>query len=175
MTNKLGSANPNRIPQRKQAYKDREQLRLSEICNYYKVPNLFDTSGQPNEQELRLLAKVGYQVIINLSIKSILNGKNINEKDLLDSLKVEYIHLPVDYNNPTDEDFKKFILYLHKYKNKKLWIHCEAKHRVSAFIYRYRRDVLNLPHEMIIRDMETIWTPNEVWKKFLQLSNESQD
>ena len=175
MTNKLGSANPNRIPQRKQAYKDRERLRLSEIYNYHKVPNLFDTSGQPNEQELRLLAKLDYQVIINLSIESILDGRNIREKDLLSSLKVVYIHLPVDYDNPADEDFNKFIFYLNQHKNKKMWIHCEANHRVSAFIYRYRRDVLNLPHEMIISDMELIWTPNEVWRNFLQLTNVNEE
>ena len=41
--------------------------------------------------------------------------------------------------------------------------------RVSAFTYRYRRDILNLEHNEIIKDLEKIWKPNKVWKSFLNL------
>ena len=171
MTNKLGSANPNRIPQRKKIYKDREYLRLVGIYNYYKVPNLFETSGQPNVQELKLLSKFGYQVIINLSIRPTLKAEIIAEEEILKSLKVKYIHLPVDFNNPTQEDFEKFILKIQRYKDKKIWVHCEANMRVSAFVYKYRRDVLKLTHDEIIGDMKAIWKPNRIWNSFLNLDD----
>ena len=32
--------------------------------------------------------------------------------------------------------------------------------RVSAFVYKYRRDILKQSHIEIINDMEIIWTPN---------------
>ena len=64
-------------------------------------------------------------------------------------------------------DFKKFVIYVQKYNNKNLWIHCAANMRVSAFTYKFRRDILNIKHEKIIHDMEAIWKPNETWSSFL--------
>ena len=140
---------------------------IKRIYNYHKVPNLFETSGQPGKQQLKLLAKKGYKVVINLAPSSLFEGVVINEAEILDSEKVKYIHIPVDFNNPTHEDFKKFVLNIQKHKNNKLWVHCAANMRVSAFVYKYRRDFLKISHDEIISDMEAIWTPNKTWKSFL--------
>ena len=64
---------------------------------------------------------------------------------------------------------KEFVSNLEKNKNKKIWVHCAANIRVSAFVYKYRRDVLKLPHDEIIGDMESLWTPNKTWNSFLDL------
>ena len=140
---------------------------LTKIYNYHKVPGLFETSGQPGKQELKLLAKTGYEVVINLAPSSRLEGAVIKEAEILDSEKLEYIHIPVDFNNPSNEDFEKFVTYIERYQEKKIWVHCAANMRVSAFVYKYRRDILNLPHQEIVEDMETIWTPNKTWSTFL--------
>ena len=171
MTNKLGSANPNRIPQRKKVFKDREYSRLAKIYKYYKVPDLFETSGQPNEQQLNLIAKLNYKVVINLASESKIDGIAVDEENILKSLKIKYIHIPVNFNNPTKEDFKEFVLSIEKYKGQKIWVHCAANMRVSAFIYKYRKDVLNLSHNKIINDMMVIWIPNKIWSLFLDLDN----
>ena len=39
--------------------------------------------------------------------------------------------------------------------------------RVSAFVYKYRRDILKLEDSEIIEDMNLIWSPNNVWGSFL--------
>ena len=143
--------------------------KLEKIYNYYKVPNLFETSGQPNKQQLKLLAKKGYKVIINLAAKSFFDGVIINEAEILNVLNIKYIHIPVKFNNPTDLDFQKFVSYVQKYKNKKLWVHCIANMRVSAFTYRYRKDILKLKHDNIIGDMKAIWIPNKTWNTFLNI------
>ena len=41
------------------SFKAKEEKR---IYNYHKVPNLFETSGQPGKQQLKLLARRGYEV-----------------------------------------------------------------------------------------------------------------
>ena len=140
---------------------------LTKIYNYHKVPGLFETSGQPGKQQLKLLAKTGYELVINLAPSSRLEGAVINEAQILEAEKVEYIHIPVDFNNPSNEDFEKFVSNIERHKGKKIWVHCAANMRVSAFIYKYRRDVLQLPHQEIIGDMEAIWTPNKTWSTFL--------
>ena len=141
------------------------------IYNYYKIPNLYETSGQPNKQQLKLLSKKDYKVVINLAPSAIVKGRILNEEEILKSQKVNYIHIPVDFNNPTKSDFKKFVLNIEKYKNEKIWVHCAANMRVSAFTYKYRRDILNLDHDEIIDDLKAIWIPNKVWKSFLKLEN----
>tara|TARA_Y100000588_G_scaffold388911_1_gene490272 strand:- start:1262 stop:1786 length:525 start_codon:yes stop_codon:yes gene_type:complete len=144
---------------------------IKNIFNYYKVPHLFDTSGQPSKQQLNLLAKNGYEVVINLAPNSLLQGSVVNEAEILESQQVKYIHLPVDFNNPTNEDFANFVSTIDHYKDKKLWVHCAANMRVSAFVYKYRRDILKLSHDEIIGDMKAIWTPNKIWNAFLGLNN----
>ena len=81
---------------------------VKRIYNYHKVPNLFETSGQPGKQQLKLLAKRGYEVVINLAPSSLLEGAVINEAEILSLEQVEYIHIPVDFSSPTDEDFAEF-------------------------------------------------------------------
>lgn len=145
---------------------------LTKIYNYHKVPGLFETSGQPGKQQLKLLAKTGYELVINLAPCSRLEGAVINEAQILDAEKVEYIHIPVDFNNPSNEDFEKFVSNIERHQRKKIWVHCAANMRVSAFVYKYRRDILKLPHHKIIGDMKTIWTPNKTWSAFLSSGKE---
>ncbi|MEL0115948.1 MAG: phosphatase, partial [Gammaproteobacteria bacterium] len=75
---------------------------------------------------------------------------------------------PVDFNNPLDEDFNKFVAALEQNKHKKIWVHCAANMRVSAFVFKYRRDVLGLSPKNIEVDLETIWVPNKTWGSFLE-------
>ncbi len=110
--------------------------------------------------------------MINLAPCSRLEGAVINEAQILDAEKVEYIHIPVDFNNPSNEDFEKFVSNIERHQRKKIWVHCAANMRVSAFVYKYRRDILKLPHHKIIGDMKTIWTPNKTWSAFLSSGKE---
>ena len=163
MTNKLGSANPNRIKGLK------SDSKVKNIYKYYKVPGLYETSGQPTRNQLKLLVEKDYEVVINLAQNSTIGKVAFNEESILEESNIRYIHIPVDFDNPKESDFENFVSIIKKYKNKKLFVHCAANMRVSAFTYRYRRDILNLKHDEIIKDLEKIWKPNKVWKSFLNL------
>ena len=141
---------------------------LKKVFNYYQVPGLFETSGQPNNKQLISIASGGYEVVINLAPNTTIEGRVINEKDILKSNNITYIHIPVDFNNPLDEDFNKFVAALEENKHKKVWVHCAANMRVSAFVFKYRRDVLGLSQKNIERDLKAIWIPNKAWSFFLE-------
>jgi protein tyrosine phosphatase (PTP) superfamily phosphohydrolase (DUF442 family) len=141
---------------------------LKKVFNYYQVPGLFETSGQPNNKQLISIANGGYEVVINLAPNTTIEGRVINEKDILKSNNITYIHIPVDFNNPLDEDFNKFVAALEENKHKKVWVHCAANMRVSAFVFKYRRDVLGLSQKNIERDLKAIWIPNKAWSFFLE-------
>ena len=142
---------------------------IEQIFNYCHVPGLYETSGQPTKEQLELLAEKGYEVVINLAPNSILEGAVVQEASILKGLGVNYIHTPVDFNNPTNKAFQAFVKNIESNKMKRLWVHCAANMRVSAFTYRYRRDILHLGHDEIIGDMEVIWAPNKIWRTFLDL------
>ena len=141
---------------------------LKKVFNYYQVPGLFETSGQPNNKQLISIANGGYEVVINLAPNTTIEGRVINEKDILKYNNITYIHIPVDFNNPLDEDFNKFVAALEESKHKKIWVHCAANMRVSAFVFKYRRDVLGLSQKNIERDLKAIWIPNKAWSFFLE-------
>ena len=141
---------------------------LKKIFNYYKVPDLFDTSGQPNNKQLISIANGGYEAVINLAPNTTIEGRIINEEAILKSNNIAYIHIPVDFNNPLDEDFNKFVAALEQNKHKKIWVHCAANMRVSAFVFKYRRDILGLSQKNIERDLKAVWIPNKTWGSFLE-------
>ncbi len=150
-------------------YPESNNEKIKNIYNYYNVPNIFETSGQPNEKQLILLANQGYEVIINLATELLIDGKFVKEDEILKLLKIKYIHIPVEFSQPTLLDFKKFVKYVKLYKDKKIWVQCKANMRVSAFVYKYRKDILLQEHNDIIDDMHFIWTPDKIWCSFLNI------
>ena len=46
-------------------------------------------------------------------------------------------------------------------------VHCIANYRVSAFFYRYRRDVLGVDEGQARADLEALWQPDGVWAAFI--------
>ena len=144
---------------------------IKDVFNYYNIEGLADTSGQLTESELVLLSKKKYNTVINLAPVSAIEKKIINEKKILESLNINYIHIPVDFKCPKESDFKKFVNSFKQSENKKIWIHCAANMRVSAFMYKYRREVLNMDHNDIVDDLYVLWRPNKTWSNFLNLNN----
>ena len=136
------------------------------IYNWRRLDERMTTSGQPTEPQLAAIHALGVRHIVNL-------GLHTHEKALPDeagSLKrlgISYIHIPVDFQNPTDQDFDKFCAAMDELKDVPVHVHCIANYRVSAFFYRYRRDVLGWDDAKARADMEAIWHPERVWADFI--------
>ncbi len=136
------------------------------IYNWRRLDDRVTTSGQPTEPQLADIRALGVRHIINLGLHS-------HEKALPDEaasvrrLGMTYIHIPVDFRNPTDEDFAKFRSVMNELKEVPVHVHCIANYRVSAFFYRYRRDVLGMDEARARADMEQIWHPEGVWATFV--------
>jgi protein tyrosine phosphatase (PTP) superfamily phosphohydrolase (DUF442 family) len=136
------------------------------IYNWRRLDDRVTTSGQPTEPQLADLQALGVRHIINL-------GLHTHEKALPDEaasvgrLGMTYIHIPVDFQHPTDEDFGKFCDAMEGLKEVPVHVHCIANYRVSAFFYRYRRDVLGMDETRARADMEGVWHPEAVWATFI--------
>ena len=137
------------------------------IYNWRRLDNRITTSGQPTEEQLADIHALGVRHIVNL-------GLHTHEKALPDEaaslsrLGMIYIHIPVDFQNPTADDFDQFCAVMEQLKEVPVHVHCIANYRVSAFFYRYRRDVLGMGEAEARADMERIWHPEGVWATFIR-------
>jgi protein tyrosine phosphatase (PTP) superfamily phosphohydrolase (DUF442 family) len=131
------------------------------IYNWRRLDERITTSGQPTEPQLADIRALGVRHIINL-------GLHTHEKALPDEagsvsrLSMTYIHIPVDFQNPTDRDFDQFCTVMDQLKDEPVHVHCIANYRASAFFYRYRRDVLGMGEAQARTDMEQLWHPEGV-------------
>jgi len=137
------------------------------IYNWFRLDDRLTTSGQPSEDHLAGIRDMGVRHIVNL-------GLHTHERALPDeagsvaALGMTYIHIPVDFQNPTEADFGRFCEVMDDLRDVPVHIHCIANYRVSAFFYRYRRDVLGWDDARAQADMEKLWQPNEVWAEFIR-------
>ena len=137
------------------------------IYNFLRIDDNITTSGQPDEVKLTELRDMGVMHIINLGLHD--HEKALpNEVATVLGLGMDYIHIPVQFSNPTEEDFEQFCVVLDTLKDEKIHIHCIANYRVTAFLYRYLRDVLGMNDADARAPMDKIWQPNEVWAEFVK-------
>ena len=140
---------------------------ISDIYNYLPITDMISTSGQPMENEFKLIKSQGFEQVINLAPHNAENSLK-NEALTLNNLGMNYFHIPVAFDNPIEEDFEQFKDLLRENKHKKVWVHCAANMRVSAFIYRYRRSVLGESEDIAKADLNKIWQPFGAWTEFIK-------
>ena len=144
-----------------------EGKELPGIYNYLALAGVYTTSGQPSEAQFGLIREAGFDQVINLAPQSILENALVDEEGILERLGMEYVHIPVDFKNPRDEDFHQFLHAVDGARPGRLWVHCAANMRVSAFTYRYRVEVLSQDKTAALADLHRIWQPVGVWKDFI--------
>ena len=142
---------------------DNDQVRG--IANYRWVSETIGSSGQPSEVELEAVARSGYEVVINLGLL----GQSYSlpdERGVVAALGMEYVHIPVVWEQPTQDDLEQFFAAMDACKGKKVFVHCAANMRVSAFLALYRVARLGWAVEQAFRNVRTMQFP-EVWLQFM--------
>src|SRR5215471_4910733 len=137
------------------------------IYNWHRLDGQMTTSGQPTEAQLAEIRGLGVRHIVNLGLHT--HEKALpDEAATIDRLGMTYIHTPVDFQNPTEQDFQQFCAVMERLKDVPLHVHCIANARVSAFFYRFRRDILDIDEAQARAEMETVWRPKGVWVEFCE-------
>ena len=146
-----------------------ETLRKSElesIFNFLPLSDNLFTAGQPTENQLATVKTAGFVQVINLAPHGLENSLP-NEADIVTALGMTYTHIPVDFKNPTDADFSAFCAAMEQAGERKVLVHCAANMRVSAFMFRYRTQVLGHSVASAQTDLHRIWQPFDVWADFI--------
>ena len=138
---------------------------IATITNYLKLSNRLATAGQPTMAEFTAVQDAGYPVVVNLALPSSTNALP-DEAAIVQNLGLEYIHIPVQWEQPTIADLQRFFAVLDR-DDRPVFVHCALNMRVSAFVYLYRRLRQGVSAEIAIADLHRIWEPNPVWQQFI--------
>lgn len=140
---------------------------LSDISNYRQYNSKFASAGQPSAEQLALVARSGVKRVIYLAFSD--NDSAIDSEDrVVKELGMQYVHIPVDFQQPTLEDFQLFVSIMQRDPDLDTLLHCQVNFRASTFSFLYRVVFLDVPTEKAKQDMDSVWQPNEVWYKFLR-------
>jgi protein tyrosine phosphatase (PTP) superfamily phosphohydrolase (DUF442 family) len=139
---------------------------VESIYNFLALSDALGTAGQPTQEQFLAIQKAGYQIVINLALTDSPNALP-QEKELVESQGMEYVHIPVVWEQPEVEDALKFFRAMNTNSDKKIFVHCAANKRVSAFIYLYRTLHQGISQEEAKKDLHKLWIPNELWSSFI--------
>jgi uncharacterized protein (TIGR01244 family) len=110
------------------------------IRNFLRVNEQFCTGGQPTAEELARLKADGIKAVINLRRPG--EYDHAAEEAKVKELGLRYFNIPVDSNDPKDEQVAEFLKLTDDEANRPAFIHCGSANRVGAFwmIRRVLRD-----------------------------------
>ena len=139
---------------------------LSEICNYRQINARIGTSGLPTEAQIGEIGAAGYEVIINLLPYS---EQHLPDEDVVvEEAGMEYGSIPVVWTSPQVSEAVRFFDEMDARQQQKVWVHCAANLRVSAFLYLWRTLRRGEPEDVARADLDAIWKPNQIWQALLR-------
>jgi uncharacterized protein (TIGR01244 family) len=143
-------------------------MSIESIYQYRKVDDQLITGGQPTEEQLQAVAEQGFRTVINLAPISPRYSLN-DEPGLVQSLGMQYHHIPVDWDNPTANDFGTFEAVMQAQPAGKTFIHCAANFRVTAFYSLYAQKHLGWSKDQADAFRASIWQGSDypVWEAFI--------
>ena len=141
---------------------------LETVRNFQVVSDRLASSGQIGYDQIPLIAEQGYDVVINLAIAD--EERNGQEGFLVAQNGLSYVHIPVDWQDPKVSDVEKFLGVMEAYKDQKVYVHCFANMRASAFVYLYRTLSEGVSEEEARATMLQVWDPAEQgqWAKLIE-------
>ena len=141
---------------------------LEDITNYLKISDHLSTSGQIAYDQIAAIKEAGFEVVVNLApARDDVNGL---EGYLVVGQGMSYVHIPVSWQAPSQRDLQLFFDVMKANHDRKVYVHCFANMRVSAFVYLYRTLKEDITEAQARADLEKIWEPErlEQWAAFIE-------
>lgn len=140
---------------------------IEDIYNFLQISNLIATSGQPTIEQFTAIKQAGYQLIINLAMPTSPNALP-DEQEIVEAQGMKYINIPVVWENPTIENVTEFFSIMEANANQKIFVHCIANKRVSAFMYLYHQLCKDSSDAEAKIALHQVWLPNQIWHDFIK-------
>jgi protein tyrosine phosphatase (PTP) superfamily phosphohydrolase (DUF442 family) len=139
---------------------------VEDIVNFRQYSATLSSSGQPTAAQLEAVADAGYERVVFLAFSDH-DESLVNEDRLVKELGMEYAHIPVDWDAPSNSDFHMFAGLMAREPAKKTLVHCQVNFRASTFSFLYRVLYQDAPLGVAKEDLNSVWVPNDTWRKFI--------
>ena len=133
---------------------------LETVRNFQVVSSQLASSGQIGYDQIPLIREQGYEVVINLAIAD--QERNGEEGFRVAQEGLTYVHIPVDWERPLLSDVEMFFDVMQANADRKVYVHCFANMRASAFVYLYRTLVEGVDESTALGTMSEVWDPGEL-------------
>lgn len=144
---------------------------MKELLNFYQSTVLVGTCGQPTVDQFIDIAEQGYSTVINLAMHDSENAVK-EEGNIVASLGMSYIHMPVPFDAPDIYHFKRFCQLMDVVDGEKVLVHCAVNARVSAFMHQYLTLTKGFESAQVSSPLLNKWRPrmDNVWGRFMAFS-----
>lgn len=146
---------------------------LTNIYNYYPMPDGLGSSGQPSPTQFADIRAAGFDVVLNLAMPTSENAL-AEEGRLVSETGMTYVHIPVPWEAPNSAHLRQFFAVVDamRAQDQEVWVHCAANYRASAFVYKYLTLQRGLSPEQASTPLLAQWLPqmDENWRNIYDLS-----
>lgn len=143
-------------------------MSTTSIYNHIRVNDWLSLGGQPTVEQIQSAAAEGFTTVINLGRLD--PGYALeDEAGLVRSLGMDYHHIPVKWDAPTDEDFWAFDRLMHALTGGRTLLHCAANFRATAFYSLYALNHLGWTEQQAAEFRAPIWQGSDhpIWAAFI--------
>lgn len=142
---------------------------FEDIFNFLPLSERVFTGGMPKAEQLEDAARRGVDLVINLAPHEVMDALP-GEQELVTSLGMQYINIPVIWNTPTKDGLDRFMDVMEESKDKTILVHCQANFRATAFVALYRILRQGWNAEDAMAGMHKIWDAEDypIWKMFIE-------
>lgn len=138
---------------------------MSTLKNYTVLSDTTMSAGLPERVHFELLKASGLTHVIDL-----IPDDRTEERMLIEELDLNYLNIPVDWENPTIENFQSYVaqMQMNTQEGGVTLTHCRLNWRGAVFSYLYQVTQLGIPEAEAKQTMLNIWQPNEVWQSYIE-------
>ena len=140
---------------------------VTEINAYNKYTEKLSAGGQPTAKQIKQLKDSENDVIVNISPSSTRNALQ-DEHRLVENLKMDYIHFPIDCSNLREIHYLTISALLKSLEGKKVFMHCGGNIKTSNLIHMYNVLENKMDENESLQTLLKIQKPEEKWFHYFQ-------
>lgn len=134
-----------------------------EAPNVVEISPRLVTSGQPSAEALARLRAEGFEAVLYLAPPSVSDAVQ-EEPAILARQGIEFVNVPIRFNEPTAGDFEAVRATLDRWSDRKVLVHCQINLRASTMVFLYRVLAQGVRPEQAYEAVAGVWTPQGPWK-----------
>ena len=135
--------------------------------NFKRYSESISSAGQLHDNHIPFIEDENYSLVVYLAFDSAEDESRLGIDKLIRGTGARYIQLPVDWFQPTPEDYNHFVGAVTANDERNILVHCQMNFRASAFSFLYRVIEGVEDFEEAKEDMLSVWTPDATWTTFI--------